>query len=301
MSGPSNDFRRNKDAKPFEDEDALAAFYKACGQELAKGFGRYERGDYEFDLQALVEEVHAELQRLTPAMQAIDKVARMAGKHAPIVRDDEKLTINQVRAFWKIRCLRGKMPAEVTVDRANNANRKLPGHGAQWQQAEADLRDVSKLIGEAKEAPEQAALQSRFMKATKDYNRAHRKLLELLTPRRYETAGGAEPKGSATTGGLFRPEQDYVTIWEDVTKGMSGRVTPRQELVRELRNELKWSQQRLSDETRRYRPDRDIGVGVRTIRRVEDGRKVNVRTLGYIAKALGVDLASLVRNEDAEQ
>ena len=307
MSKPDINATAFSSSEPLIDEGDLARFYREWGKDLSAAFARHENGDYEVDLEELVTTVRDQIQRLTTAMKAIDMVARAAGKHAPIApadrsqKDERKQTVSRVRAYWKLKCLLGNMEDAKTAARASQVVDAIAAKGARWEQAKVDLAEISKRIGEAKRASQQAELQSAFASATRRYNAATMALRKLLTPQYEEAVAQAKTADSAEAIDLFNPGHDYVSEWQDRRKGLapttSGRATPRGDRIRELRKAKSWSQQRLSDETAKFKPN-GVGLGVRTIRRVEAGRDVNLRTLSYVAAALQEELTSIIRTDD---
>ena len=99
-------------------------------------------------------------------------------------------------------------------------------------------------------------------------------------------------------GQPFDPECYYFDHWRkfvsvsDARAGVSHRgLAPNAKAVKALRAERGWTQERLLAEVRERA---EIDLSIRTIRRVEAGVRVDVRTLEAIAKTLDEDVTALV-------
>lgn len=96
----------------------------------------------------------------------------------------------------------------------------------------------------------------------------------------------------------FNPEHRYLDEWKrfvrisEESEGVSHRgLDPNAKAVKAARSERGWTQAQLVAEVRERA---DVKLSIRTIRRVEAGKRVDIKTLKAIAKTLDRELSALV-------
>ena len=254
------------------------AFFEQVSKELRSFARAFERGTHSTspvpDLSAVIER----LELLKP-LDEFRRVAQLSAKAAgPLgVKEDE------LYAQWRLAFFERQTEKEELLAHAAKITTASVSALAKRVQDEQTLarRSLQEMNATSELTPHYETLSGKHGAAAKAARRANEALMHLI--------------GAPDTP--FDPKHRYVEDWKkevgvsEALAGVSRRgLDPDGETIKAMRAARGWTQADLVDGVRERT---GIKLGVRTIRRVEAGRRVDVKTIRAIAEAFDEDPAAL--------
>jgi len=222
------------------------------------------------------------IQRLE-SLTALDDFRRLA-KTVAKAASSHGVKADELYAHWKLAFFeRQSERAELLAHAGKITIKSVQEHIAPVSEAQAVVqRHLRELAALSPDDDDYLQTAQRHQAAAKAFQMANERFARLV--------------GAPDTP--FDPKYRYVDDWKRIVRvseaqsGVKRRgVDPDAEAAKTLRVQQGWTQTQLIEEVQERA---GIKLSVRTIRRIEAGKRVDVRTLEAIAKTLGKSLPALV-------